>query len=100
MVPFYSNTVDDRHHRWHINNAEELLTDLELNDKKSHTKFIPGIYKYNSRHSRIELLRGLLDTDGHIDHGNPVFTSVSERLIDDVIEVSRSLGINCNKVNK
>ena len=42
------------------------LEDLELLGTKSHTKFIPNLYKYNSVETRLEILRGILDTDGDI----------------------------------
>ncbi len=100
IVPYQVKTIDDRHHKWQIPNFADIINDLNLSDKKSHTKFIPDVYKYNSRENRLQLLRGLLDTDGHVDHGNPVYTSVSPVLISDVIEVARSLGINCNKTVK
>lgn len=59
----------------------------------SHTKFIPKKYLYSSEDNRIELLRGLMDTDGYCgNNSHNEFTTVSEQLSKDVIELIRSLG--------
>ena len=104
LLPYKNTTMDNRHHYWKVPNVEEYIRKLNLQDKKSHTKFIPDCYKYNSRYNRLELLKGLLDTDGHVGKdGNPMYTSVSKQLILDILEVARSLGINCKmltQVNK
>lgn len=71
---------------------KELL-DLGIYGKNSKDKFIPDIYKYSSFDDRIELLRGLIDTDGYIDkHGGIFFYSTSYRLLMDVKELCESLG--------
>lgn len=96
-VPFAIRTYDDRHHKWLVPNIGNILKEYNLIDKNSHTKFIPDSYKYNSREARVSLLQGLLDTDGYIGYGgNPKYTTCSLNLCNDVMEVARSLGINCN----
>ena len=96
-VPYKFKTVDDRHHQWEVPNMGKTLKTLGLYDKKSHDKFIPDIYKYGSKEDRLELLQGLLDTDGHIGYGgNPEYVTVSNQLCKDIVEVTRSLGINCS----
>lgn len=97
-VSYECKTVDDRHHWWVVPSIGKILKSLELSDKKSHTKFIPHIYKYTCREDRLELLKGLMDTDGWIGYGGaPMYCTVSETLCNDILELSRSLGINCNK---
>lgn len=97
-IPFEVKTYDDRHHRWLVPNVGKILAEYQLIDKLSHNKFIPDEYKYNSREVRLSLLQGLLDIDGHTGYGgNPEYTTTSLQLCDDVMEVARSLGINCNK---
>lgn len=60
-------------------------------------KFIPDQYKYGSIEQRYELIRGLMDTDGYISKdGSMSFVNTSKYLIDDFIEVLRSLGILCS----
>jgi phosphate starvation-inducible PhoH-like protein len=92
---------DNYDYRLSSNDRNNLLTqhleELELLGTKSNTKFIPDIYKYNSVETRLEILRGILDTDGDIGtHPNKTcrinFNSVSIRLIEDVIEIVNSLG--------
>lgn len=48
------------------NDIIESLKILNLHGKKSYDKFIPEIYLYGSIEQRLELLRGLMDTDGSI----------------------------------
>ena len=57
-------------------------------------KFIPQEYLLASVADRIELLRGLFDTDGHVNSkGKSVeFTTSSERMAADVAHLIRSLG--------
>ena len=66
--------------------------------KVYNNKHIPQTYKTASRNDRLELLAGLIDTDGSLD-GNSGFsyTSVSKQLIDDVSFVARSLGLTVTK---
>lgn len=65
---------------------------------KAENKFIPDDYKYADVNTRLELLQGLMDTDGSSSStGSCNFVSTSERLIDDLIFICRSLGIRCRK---
>lgn len=79
------------------NELNTVLKKLNLKDKHSDTKFIPTQYLYNSIENRTELLRGLLDTDGHIcKYGNGIrFHTVSNRMKEDVCWLVRSLGGLC-----
>ena len=96
-VPYVCKTSDDRHHWWVVPNIGRYLVELGLSKVKSHTKFIPDIYKFNSKEVRLDLLQGLLNTDGHIGYGgNPEYVTVSKQLATDVEFIARSLGINCN----
>lgn len=66
-------------------------------------KHIPQSYRTATRQERLELLAGILDSDGHHHHGGYDLTLKSERLMDDVIFVARSLGFaayksSCRKV--
>jgi phage terminase large subunit-like protein len=59
-----------------------------------HNKHIPSDYLRGSYSQRLELLRGLLDTDGHITkRGQIQFCNVNKRLIDGVSELVRTLGM-------
>jgi len=83
------------------NPFKEMLIDLNLLGKKSYEKFIPIEYKQSSVENRIELLRGLLDTDGTIKkNGEITYTTTSEQLADDVRELVWSLGGSARKYRK
>lgn len=75
------------------NPLTEGLRELGLQGKDSYTKFIPAIYKRSSIEQRMELLRGLMDSDGYImDTGHTSYATCSKQLADDVVEIIRSLG--------
>lgn len=71
----------------------KILEELELYGVTSHTKYIPESYLRASVTQRLELLAGLIDTDG-CKHGNNyrIYT-VSEQLAKDIKRLSGSLGI-------
>ncbi|MFW5847369.1 MAG: SNF2-related protein [bacterium] len=76
-----------------LNLINRELKRLNLKGCNSHTKFIPDEYKFSSIEQRIEILRGLLDTDGHsrID-GIIEITLASKQLIEDIQFIVQSLG--------
>jgi phosphate starvation-inducible PhoH-like protein len=76
-----------------VNPVFNCLRNHDLLGKKAWDKFIPDDYKYSGVQDRIDILRGLLDTDGSIKWGGEtVFYTTSLRLAEDVIEIVRSLG--------
>lgn len=79
-----------------IPNWKSILVGYSLYYTKSEDKFIPDEYKYNSKEVRLNILKGLLDSDGHIHGGVPTLSTTSERLKDDVLEIARSLGYNAS----
>jgi len=69
------------------------LDRLGLGGKRSECKFVPKEYLYDSAENRLELLRGLMDTDGSIfGHCVCEFYSKSKRLAEDVAWIAKSLG--------
>ena len=62
-------------------------------------KHIPLDYRCNTREVRMQVLAGLLDTDGHYQaHTNQFeLTLKEERFMDDTIALVRSLGLACYK---
>ena len=74
--------------------TKKELEKLNLMGHKSIDKFIPSNYLYASIESREELLQGLIDTDGHLVKGGNVieYSTASERLMNDVSFLARSLG--------
>jgi hypothetical protein len=87
-------------------NVNTSLFDLKLEHTRSHTKFIPEIYKYSSIENRLAILQGLMDTDGHCmkskngKFNGTEYCTVSERLADDVAEIVHSLGGIVRKKSK
>lgn len=55
-------------------------------------KHIPPPYLRASEKQRLELLRGLMDTDGHQSHSLSYFNTTSKRLADDVADLVVTLG--------
>lgn len=64
---------------------------LGLYDHGSADKFIPHDYLVAPRKDRLNLLAGLIDTDGFIDHCVD-FVTESDALANDVVFLARSLG--------
>ena len=76
----------------HCKKLKQDIIDLKLNCKSS-KRFIPKIYKTASVKDRIELLQGLIDTDGHITaKGSIRYSTKSKQLADDVLDIAYSLG--------
>jgi len=71
----------------------KTLRDLNLIGNKH----IPHIYKCNSREVRLQILAGLIDSDGSAIRGGWDFCQKNEKLFDDVIFLARSLGFACYK---
>lgn len=94
--PYIIDKITSDEYSYAIRVNIQYLYDCNLWGCKSEDKFIPNLYKYNSRQVRLNLLRGLMDTDGSIHGNTPKFNTASKRLAEDVMEVARSLGYNCN----
>lgn len=77
------------------NPIREAMKSLGLcNGISSDKRFIPELYMRGSIQQRIDLLSGLLDTDGEIRYKDGVvcFGSVSKKLRDQTAEIIQSLG--------
>ena len=80
----------------------ESLKNLNLNEKHSWEKFIPDTYKYNSQEIRLNLLQGLMDTDGYVSKRGDtiIYYTSSKKLAEDIQELVWSFGgkaVICNK---
>ena len=76
------------------NYVKNCLEDLNLMGKKSYEKHIPEEYLYASKEDRIELLHGLMDTDGSIKSNKKdvTYTTTSRQLANDLKQLVESLG--------
>jgi P4 family phage/plasmid primase-like protien len=79
-------------------NKNRLLNSLkEYNLIKN--KHIPEVYKINDRNTRLETLAGIIDSDGHYNKRSNQYEIIlkSEKLIDDILYLTRSLGFASTK---
>ena len=77
------------------NRLRLALEELNLT-QTCENKFIPKMYKFSSIDQRMELIRGLMDSDGHVTKdGSAEFSNTNLNLIEDMAEILRSLGIRC-----
>ncbi len=79
------------------NPVTRVMRELDLLGSRSHSKFVPTDYLYNTAEVRIALLQGLLDSDGgpvtQADRTCRIqYTTTSVLLRDDVIALVQSLG--------
>lgn len=86
----YSLTTE----RGQCNPVLDALRELGLDGTHAGTKFIPREYLFAPAAARADLLRGLLDTEGHVYEGKPTveYTTVSPWLAEHVQSLVRSLG--------
>lgn len=82
------------------NLLKESLKEYGLMGKHSYEKYIPRDYLRGSHEQRLELLRGLLDTDGTVDGKVASYSTSSEQLAKDVQELVHSLGGYCSMALK
>lgn len=68
------------------------LMELGLMETYSHTKFIPELYFSASINQRLELIRGLVDSDGTIDKASVKFSSTSKMLVEGFQTLIWSIG--------
>jgi hypothetical protein len=96
-VPVHAAKHTDRTPRYSLTNRslQRCSVGTALRDEGLlHNKHIPPIYFRASLAQRLELLRGLMDTDGYISKdGRCEFTSTSKRLARDLQELLATLGI-------
>lgn len=86
--------VSDRGRR--SNRLIKALRRLRLYGGRAGDKFVPDAYKYTNLAKRLEILAGLLDTDGHCTCKGYDYISKSRRLADDVAFLCRSAGLRAS----
>lgn len=78
-------------YKYRGNRLNKIFRTMNL-DVNSVDRFLPEIYKYSSINQRYELLRGLMDSDGSCSKNRTSFSTNSEKLSNDIIELVQSLG--------
>ena len=88
--------------KFRSNRLTEHLRELGLFGTKSNTKFIPNIYLHSDIRDRLELLQGLIDTDGHVMNkgGFVEYVTVSSKLAEQIKFLVQSLGGTCSLTTK
>lgn len=72
---------------------QSVLRSLKL----LYNKYIPQIYLRSSYAQRMELLRGLMDSDGYVSKsGECVFTNLNKTIAEKTLELIRSLGFKAS----
>lgn len=90
------NSSPDKYNILSLTNIEDIKKSF-LKDHFGDNKHIPHAYKCNSRENRLELLAGLLDSEGYYSKeiNCYYFRHKSEKILDDVLFLARSLGFDC-----
>lgn len=81
-------------------NTWKFFNELGLTNTRSIDKFIPHKYKTASINNRLEILAGILDTDGSLHLNGFDFISKSKQLANDVVFIARSLGLCAHIIEK
>lgn len=75
------------------NSVTDKFRELNLFDKYSYEKVIPECYLSGSRKQRLDLLQGLMDTDGYVDEQGTInFCTTSHAMAKQVQELIWSVG--------
>ena len=80
-------------------NLKDKFVSIGLFPVSTFEKFIPNSYLRSSYEDRLQLLAGLIDTDGHVNRskGHTIeYTTVSDRLCNDILFLVRSLGFTAS----
>lgn len=85
-----------------INGLSPLIKKLGLANKNSSTKFIPDRYLFSNKKDRLDLLQGLMDTDGSIDlkSKSMEYSTCSDDLADGFVWLANSLGMKAKKTRR
>jgi hypothetical protein len=89
-----SYDMHDHDTRNNKNKFLQVLKDFNL----ANNKHIPDVYKINDRQTRLELLAGIIDTDGSYCDDSKGYDIIQKNkvLADDILFVARSLGFSAN----
>lgn len=91
------NVVQLEGKKINISAMRVFMEKIGLMGKKSEHKFIPTDYLYSSVEQRVQLLQGLIDTDGYIEAvgSRYEYATSSPQLAKDVQILAESLGLTC-----
>lgn len=92
-VPYKYHKLNEKF-GYRVRGLTAKLNKIGILKCRAHEKYVPDEYKYNTVGVRLNVLQGLMDTDGTIatKNKNISFCSVSKQLAEDVAFLVRSLG--------
>lgn len=90
-VPTYTIQRTSRRGQGRSSPLHDALNQLDMRHTQA-TRRVPPAYLRASRAERLQLLAGLIDTDGHLGHGGYDWISKCEGLAEDVAALARGLG--------
>jgi superfamily II DNA or RNA helicase len=79
------------------NGGKNKFLNMLENQDLIQNKHIPFEYKCNSRNIQLEVLAGIIDSNGYLIHNTYEIIQKNERLLNDIIFVARSLGFAAYK---
>jgi hypothetical protein len=91
MMAYHISSAGENHGKQGKNHLNNTLKNLNL----YYNKHIPKIYKCNSRQVRLQLLAGLIDSDGHVIHNCIEISQKLYNLAEDIMYLAFSLGFMC-----
>jgi superfamily II DNA or RNA helicase len=80
-----------------IESRDNFMMNFLRNNNLINHKHIPHHYKCNSRKIQLELLAGLIDSDGYYHDNCYEIVQKNETLLDDIVFLSKSLGFSAMK---
>lgn len=84
-----------------INKYVEEFTRLGMGGLRSNDKYIPEIYLMGSNQQKLQLIQGLMDTDGTVSNrGECSFTTTSEQMARQIRELLWSFGCTCTTYSR
>ena len=92
----YRITQENRTGGAGTNSFLNALRDLQV----LNNKHVPQLYRVNCEQVQLEVLAGLIDSDGHLTNNTYDIIFKSEQLLDDTIFIARSLGFAAYKTQK
>jgi len=95
-APTYA-IVDPLANRSVKNRCRTALENADIYWSYADSKKIPDDYKLSNRFNRLEIIAGLIDTDGHLSRSGYDWISKSELLADDMVFLCRSVGLAAYK---
>ena len=95
---------DKNHYRFNNDNSKSPIRYFLNKYNLRNNKHIPIDYIVNDRDTRLKVLAGIIDTDGHVQR-NGTRVSIAqglnhERLANDIVFLVRSLGFHCSFTTK